>query len=249
MHIVSFNTWKCDHHYSERLPLMASQLLELKPDVLLLEEVFRADGTFDTYQYLTNELQMQGTYLPARRKYRQLNKSYIDSESGLAILSRIEILEVGNIALPDDSCDGDRWAHWAVIEKDSFKLLIINTHLTHLVNRDDLRRLQIQTILDELANLPEYDAAVLGGDFNATLDNQSLIPLADAGWLNNWQSCASNCRSTLNIGAGGCIDHLFLSPASCFTWSSTKTALNKTHHKNLYPSDHMAVSATLSVNS
>lgn len=244
MRIVSLNTWKCEHHYKQRLALISEQVKILKPDIVLLQEVFRSDLGHDTAACIAEALSLNYYYTRARHKQRIVDKNFVVSESGLCLLSKFNIIEKGYFILPSDNNDGDRCAQWILISHHQRLIAVINTHLTHLSQRENLRKKQIAKILNSVEQLPMYDVLLLGGDMNAQLKDASLRFLLDQGWKSNWQPPYS-CNNTLNIGEERCIDHLFLSPASNAIWSTSSTALKSPSSGGLFPSDHMAIYTTL----
>src|SRR5262245_57761718 len=99
MRLVSLNTAKSDPPYWTRIQLMASGLHALDPDVILLQEAFVGGGA-DTARALGAALEMHVEYTPARRKVRPLEGTFVESESGMAVLSRIDIAGVQTAPLP-----------------------------------------------------------------------------------------------------------------------------------------------------
>ncbi len=243
MKVVSLNTWKCEHKYTQRLKLMSEQLALVKPDILFLQEVFSNGHEFNTARYIANRLTMHFRYLGGRKKHRRLDNASTLSESGLAILSHYLPDMEGCLSLPSVPEDGDRWAQWVRITVDNSQIILINTHLSHLEHRDDLRTLQVEAILDVSNKLPAHDVLILGGDMNAELEEGAMEFLSSANWCSHWKGQLSS--NTLNIGSEKSIDHLFIAPFSKAHWTSNRVCLELADSDGLYPSDHKAVSAVL----
>ena len=112
--VLSFNTWKCEGDYVARLESMVTEITSIEPDVILLQEVFvSCNGEWDTAAYLAERLSLNYVFHPARRKKRLVLGNNLESESGLAILAKREIIEHGAIELPTTSKDPSRWLQFA----------------------------------------------------------------------------------------------------------------------------------------
>ena len=175
MRILTWNTWKNTPPYRARLAVLAREMAAVRPDLVLLQEAF-AGGGCDTAAFLAEALGLHCAAAPARRKPRLgEDGSLVDSTNGLAILSRQAACGHRVIALPPHRDDPDRIAQVAVIEG----LLVVNLHLTHLADGDDLRRDQVAHLLTHLApGVP----TVLGGDLNAEAGDPAVAALLGAGF-------------------------------------------------------------------
>jgi hypothetical protein len=88
--IITINTGKCDGWYPERIEWMLSELRRLEPDVIALQEAFRAEeGPMDTAGRLADGLDMDVFWTPARFKCRPLAAGdFVRGWSGMALLAR-----------------------------------------------------------------------------------------------------------------------------------------------------------------
>ena len=108
---LTLNTWKNAGDYAARLRAMGAGLAALRPDVVLLQEVFRADAEgADTARFLGEQLGLAVAYAPARAKMRSWHGCDVPSESGLAILVRGTVLASQRLPLPSDEAGGERIA-------------------------------------------------------------------------------------------------------------------------------------------
>ena len=243
--VITFNTWNCQGDYRTRLTLMETGLRALAPDLLLLQEVFATPRECEnTARFLAKQLDMKVTFHPARAKVRRLNGEAITCTSGLAILSRHNIVWSEKVVLPQDPRDGERIAQFAEIRIGRARLLVVNLHLSHLEYAENLRRQQLEHIAERIENVWDHEQILLGGDFNATehsslfeaLNNRLALRIARAG-------------SDLPIGLG--VDHLFaLSRANGAPASITpaRSVLDrKDDVSGLYPSDHVGIMANITL--
>ena len=177
---TSFSTSSCQDDYRVRLSIMARELAFQSPDILLLQDVFAtADHKYNTAAYLARHLHMRAAFHPARPKMRHLDGRPVDSHCGLAVLSRHHIVASVKIGLPHDTRDGERIAQFVDLDVAGTRLLVVNVRVSHLADKDALRRHQIERLADLLASASDYDHMLVGGDFNAAPKDPALAPLRD----------------------------------------------------------------------
>ena len=170
LRLVTLNTWKCDGDYPQRLRAMQVQLGQLRPDIVLLQEVFTlASGEADTAQTLADKLGLRCYAERARRKPRWHDGHWVDSCSGMAVLSRFPLLNYAGLVLPTVAADGERVAQWCQFDCAGATLLAGNVHLSHLPHEPGLRQRQLQCLLEHPLYQHRTGPALLGGDFNASL--------------------------------------------------------------------------------
>lgn len=251
MTIATFNTWNCQGRFSRRLRLMSDGLKSLDADVVLLQEVFaQAPDGLNVARRLARETNMYCAFVPAREKVRKLDGMPILSQSGLAVLSRQPIRTSQAVRLPMDERDGERVAQVVEVVNDGLVWRFANVHLTHLADRDDLRRAQLDCLIGEMGQ--GGDVRVIGGDMNASVESSVFEPVH--GFLPPAFPPEMTPLSTLNPVNGcppkaGVIDHLFVAPRpGCCADIMAHAALNvpdpRTGH---YASDHAAVVGRVAV--
>lgn len=242
---ITFNTWNCQGDYRKRLALMEAGLGVLAPDLLLLQEVFATPrGCENTARYLAKQLDMKFSFHPARAKMRTRNGEAITCTSGLAILSRHDIAWSEKVALPADPRDGERIAQFAEIRIGRARLLVVNLHLSHLEYAENLRRQQLERIAERVENVWDHEQILLGGDFNAT-EHSSLFEV-----LTNRQALmVARAETDRPIGLG--VDHLFVlrrPDAATVSITLAQSVLDrKDDTSGLYPSDHVGIMATVTL--
>ena len=239
--VLSFNTWKCEGDYLARLESMVTEITLIEPDVILLQEVFvSCNGEWDTAAYLAKRLSLNYVFHPARRKKRIVLGNNLESESGLAILAKREIIEHGAIELPTTSKDPSRWLQFAKLGFGSKNIVLMNTHLTHLNDDKRTRFKQSLKLLGVIDNVSAGCPFILGGDFNADPDDSVIKLLADKK-KTPLSRIAMN-RSTLR-DHDRCIDHIFIS--DLFLPVSSTRVLDGSQSSGFSPSDHYGVLAKL----
>lgn len=252
MKILTLNTWKCDGAYRKRLELMQSYIAALSPDLILLQEAFQIpESDVDTAQVLASALNMQLAWVPARRKIRSFEGQEVDSFSGMAVLSRYAFSHNQAINLATDPRDGERFAQLAITQIGVHKVVIANIHLSYLADREDLRTLQIQSILENPDFQDTHALRLIAGDYNARPESTTLaLAQKDPFRGKNIFHLAYGDEFPLPATIGEvCIDYILLLPYSDGTYARVHKAevLWDFSDENLRPSDHAGVYAELTV--
>lgn len=253
--LVTLNTWKNEGNYRARLAAMAAGLARLVPDVVMLQEAFRLeDGTADTAATLARNLGLVCVYAPARRKPRLWQGTPRESEAGLALLVRGQILAQERINLPTDEPGGERIALLASIQLvDGRRIFAGCTHLSHLRHDSARRREQLETVLAHPGWSNPASLRVLGGDFNAVAESPEIA------WLGQHPSL--NVRAVSTVGyvthplpprsgrTGRCIDFLFSvhPPDEAPATARHAAVVLDAPVAGVWPSDHAAVLAEFGV--
>lgn len=278
--ILTINTWKCEGAYPQRIHWMASEIERLKPDIVVCQEVFwSTSGKYDTFKILQPEPKIQheqagnkknrlayASYSAARIKSRNVHGQYLESASGLGILSSYPIIDSFAVKLPEHPADGERIAQFSIIEINHVRLLIINTHLTHLKVEDGLRLNQIEKILSQVKLQESFDAILLCGDFNCTEDSNTIqylyqhpdFKVSNAFRLAEVRSAKhitlpKKLNSELqapNANDGRCIDFIFVLEKkhhANITVDLAQVVLDKPGKAGEFPSDHFGVMASMKV--
>lgn len=254
--LLTINTWKCDGDYYNRREVLKNELLKSGAQVILCQECFRSvDGEVDTLEYLSQALEMPAYAVPARKKKRLLGEDWVDSYSGLGMLTALPVVDVSVLELPSDEVDGGRKVQLVTVElTPGVRLLIANLHLTHRPD-DALRRRQLETVL---AVMQDSKAVfrIIGGDWNAEpndptlLDMMETTPAADCYVLGKGAVPRASLLYFFRKGQSVCVDHFFTLPLSKKqTYPSFIRAgvvLDQPDAgSGLYPSDHFGIRITL----
>lgn len=250
MRLVSLNTWKCEGDYPQRVRAMADGLAALSPDVVALQEDLRTrDGRTHTARSLAAALSMQMVWLPARAKPRLLNGQRTDTTSGLAVLSRQPVLEQGSVVLPGDARDGERVAQWVRLAGAHGDWWLVNLHLTHLPDRADLRRAQLEAVLQTLERVAGEQPVVLCGDFNAAPEDPEIASVMHPkGRLIDAFAGQAKVTHRSDSGSEHNLDHILLRTVRGqppFSVAHARVVLDRPDAHGVWPSDHWAVCAYL----
>ena len=177
---ITLNTWKNEGDYAARLRAMGAGLSALRPEVVLLQEAFRAEaGDADTARALGEALGLAVAYAPARAKLRVWHGSEVASESGLAVLVRGEVVARERLLLPSDPAGGERIALIVRARLETgIEVIAACVHLSHLRGDAARRREQLETVLAAEAWRAPAALRLLGGDFNAPIDGEEMAWLA-----------------------------------------------------------------------
>lgn len=212
LRLVTINTWKCEGDYGARLLALERQLAALAPDVIALQESFATvDGRLDTATRLGRRLGMAVSFLPERRKLREVEGRLLDSYSGLAVLTRETAVEQTSMALPSSAEDGGRSAQLLRWRHEDKAIIVGNVHLSHLPHGAALRQRQLGAVLAHPWFAADAAIAIACGDFNAALSSFKLRGFLDPPW--RWRdACASIVakRTHRSAPGDGDLDHVLV---------------------------------------
>ncbi|MBA4261171.1 MAG: hypothetical protein C0443_03885 [Comamonadaceae bacterium] len=250
MRLVSLNTWKAEGDYPQRVRAMVDGLSALSADVIALQEDLRtADGLTHTALALGRALSMHLSWVPARAKPRRVGQHHTLTTSGLAVLSRRPVLEQRVLELPQDERDGERVAQCVRLPGAAGEGWLVNLHLTHLPDRADLRRAQLEVVLQAMGGLAAERPLVLCGDFNAEPGDPELAGfLQPGGPLVDVFAGRPKVTHLAASGQAFNLDHVFLRTMEAkrpFELGDARVALERPDQHGVMPSDHFAVCVDL----
>jgi len=174
--------WPGFEYLEQRKALVLTELQELSPDVILLQEVpvlWRRKCQIGPW--LAQSLGYSFVYARANGR-----AGWIGFEEGEAVLSRFPIREYQrHVLAPKPGFFENRIVLRVVLDTPLGALEVYNTHLSHRVSRDPLRCRQVQDLVHFVRQtrrrleLP----AVVGGDFNSLSDSQPTQLLLSEGFV------------------------------------------------------------------
>lgn len=199
--------------WKERAERIASETANLKPEILLLQEVLMTDDRSDKSELIDMILHENPDLTAAHTGYF---KSLYNSDGELvhcggSILTTLPVLESGPAVLASTDPDIAGMGMYAVIEDGDNVLIVINVHGAwggHKTQNRERQFVALAQLADELEE--KYQSrkptVVMGGDFN--LDPESSIyryltgqqSLNDHGtfWVDAWAHAGSGDGTTLS---------------------------------------------------
>lgn len=243
---VSFNLWKNDGRFAERMQRMTAGLAAIDADVMALQECFfAATADIDVADQIARHTNLRLVRGEQRHKPRVHDHRPVDSRSDLALLSKAPLASVACMALPDDPRDGERRLLIASMVWEGRRLRVGCTHFTHLGDGQALRRGQAEAAVAALLDDPAC-TTLLMGDFNASATAPELASLFEHPRLP--PDCAAQAHAAAGKGrTGGAIDHALLFPALSERWRyDRRLALPPDpNDPQAGPSDHPAINCDL----
>jgi len=165
--IITINTWKGEDAYDVRIDNLKKELLELMPDIILLQECFEAPTLEkDTISNINQAFNYHLDYIQAREKIRDYEGFPVQCFSNMAILSRLPILNSFHYPLPLAKGDEMRFGQEIEFFLENGKTAILtNIHLTHVNQSNNIRLEQIKKITERIQHQKNI-LHIIGGDFN-----------------------------------------------------------------------------------
>ena len=170
--IATFNIWKDEGAFPKRIQKMPEFLDKL--DCICFQEDYDSEE-FCSSDTINKSLSLEKTTLPIRKK----NRNGVVSSSNLTILSRTKPIKVDSLIFDKDG-DDERGALIVELEQDDKKILVLNTHLTHLDHKKRIAHIyQIKAYLDSL----RADLVILCGDMNAVPTSKEVQCIKRHGFI------------------------------------------------------------------
>jgi endonuclease/exonuclease/phosphatase family metal-dependent hydrolase len=242
--IATLNLEQDHKRWPERRSLILEQLDQIRPDILALNEVCLPHQTGRWLQ----ETARDRLGLPYRL-VQQSKTNHLGTLEGEAILTRHPILETANF---DYQAQG-MVAQVTRLEVEDQLLDVYVTHLYRSLGEDALRLYQVQQLLAWTGSRQDGVAAVVCGDFNATLEMPSAQLMAQTFRPSQLEPTAF----TPLQGEDGavshpywprldrCIDYIWVSEGLEVTASEVGFNIPSPTDPTLWPSDHAGVWADL----
>lgn len=253
--VVTLNLWHDQQDWPARFELITAELRKLNPDVIVLQEVLQHE-----------DLPNQAVSLAERLGFGEPHFVSVDPEDaakryGNAILTRHPVLKTSSRMLAPAS--DYRTAAHALVEVAGRRISIYSTHLHYSPNRSgaDVRKEQIEDLLDFIDETRAGAPVVLAGDFNAEPGAEELervrARFRDAYAAANYsehhsdhspaaEATADTAASTLNPATGhphARIDYIFAGPE--LDVLETRVILDEPGPTGVWASDHFGVLARL----
>jgi endonuclease/exonuclease/phosphatase family metal-dependent hydrolase len=242
--VATLNLEQDHKRWPARRPLIDDEIARLKPDVLALNEVsVPLQSARDLRRTATERLGA------AYHLVQQTRVNGLAEIEGEALLTRFPVLETGNL----DYRSRDMVALVARLQVDGAPVDVYVTHLYMSLGDDALRLHQVQRLLAWIDSRDDAKAAIVCGDFNATVTQPSaalmatrfrptqtaptaFTPLADA---------AGTVSHPYWPRMDRCIDYIWTAAPIALVASGVCFDRPSPDDPSLWPSDHAGVWADL----
>lgn len=244
--VATFNLRNVNDRYEERKPLLVAAFAAMAPQLAALQEVIFSGERQD-------DLLAAAAPAHAYRSFQARAERYPDF--GNAIL-----VGAGEVLVHEElRLSHGRVAHRVLLALPGGRTLwFANTHLHHKPQERAVREAQAHAICDWMAAAPQASATVVCGDFNTPPFEPAYALMTDAGYRSafveaNGAEPAVTWPSGIQApamdtdGDPNCLDYIWLhggATAACAELAANQPAPGD---PTLYPSDHFAIVATLSL--
>jgi endonuclease/exonuclease/phosphatase family metal-dependent hydrolase len=244
LHVATFNILNLADRWPERQGLIYADMAALQPDVLGLQEVV----------YVMHQDRLIGA--AGERRYREHRAWAGRPEYGNSVL----VHEALTLRQPErlDLGLGRSALRGVVALPGGSSVVVVVTHLHHVVEGEAERDEQSRQLLAWLDEAPATDAQVALGDFNAEPVEPTYRRMVAAGFRSayaeaNGDEPAVTWPSGLQApamdtdGDPGCLDYVWIRGAVRVT--DARLVFDRPHPEDptLYPSDHVGIGAHLEI--
>jgi len=245
--VATLNLFNKAGRWGERMPLVVEQFVDLAPDVIALQEV---DLVIDQGMALCRKVNASIADAPRYWIYHMGRPGRAAHVMANAVMSR----------LPAEAHEGlDFLSFEGVAQRlrlslgDGKLLDFYNTHLYFPPEGTEERLAQAKKLRAWTETWTDANAVVVAGDFNAypgepTLDfmKERFVSAHEAANGSEPEKTWSTPVNTYDPSPHGTLDYVFVDGAKV---KSASLAFDKPHplDADLYPSDHLGVTATLEI--
>lgn len=245
MTIATLNLFNRMGEWERRAPLVVEQLVELRPDVIGLQEV---DLMLDQGMWLSREVNKRLNERPHYHMRHAASPGKMASVHGIGTMARLECLAHQIVEL----MTFDRIAQRLVLRAGDARFAFVNTHLHHPPEATAERVQQIEFLLGWLNQNPEKLPTIVAGDFNAYVQEKAVALMKsrfrsayetvhgrepEKTWttpVNKWDDSPH-----------GTLDYIFISQEFRVLDAGLAFDRPAADDPDLYPSDHLGVRARL----
>lgn len=244
--IATLNLEQDHKRWAARRELVVTQLGELNPDILALNELHIPSQSGRWLQRAANS--------KSDSRYSLLQQSKAGEESriqGEGLLTRYPIIETANLDYRSHDCV-------ALAARFEIESRLVDVYVTHLIAAkvdDSARQYQVTQLLQWIASRADADSSIVCGDFNAAPDQPSIALMSKAYRFTQTEPTAF---TPLRERSGAptppewprfdrCIDYIWLSPSIEVKASGLCFNRPAEDDSELWPSDHVGVWADLTI--
>ena len=169
MKILTLNTWQERGPWKERWEIILKGLKEHAPDIVMLQEMFNREWAEEVrvcsgYEHLI----------------------FSAEPGGQMILTRFPAEQTGCLTMKTKSPTEDyrRYALYAKLNAAGTSIHVFNTHLSWRLEETEIRKKQVQELVEFIRSKGRKGTAFVAGDFNAPPDTLEISKLmVDAGFM------------------------------------------------------------------
>jgi endonuclease/exonuclease/phosphatase family metal-dependent hydrolase len=244
LHVATLNILNLADRWPERLPLILADMAAIQPDLLGLQEVV----------YVMQQDRLIGA--AGEAQYAAVRGWAGRPEYGNSLLVKAPLVatDVDRLEL-----GYGRSAHRGVVAlPGGTRVLMVVTHLHHVVDGAAQRDEQAASILDWLGGAPPADGTVAVGDFNADPVEPTYARMVGAGFRSayaeangaepgvTWPS-GLQAPAMDTDGDPACLDYIWVRGAVRVV--DARLVFDRPHPEDptLYPSDHLGIGAHLEI--
>ncbi len=245
MTIATLNLFNRMGEWERRAPLVVEQMVELRPDVIGLQEV---DLMLDQGMWLSREVNKRLDERPHYQMRHAASPGKLASVHGIGTMARLECVEHEIVEL----MTFDRIAQRLVFLASDARFAFVNTHLHHPPEATEERVQQLEFLLAWLDQHPEKLPTIVAGDFNAYVQEKAVALMKsrfrsayetvhgrepEKTWttpVNKWDDSPH-----------GTLDYIFISQEFRVLDAGLAFDRPAADDPDLYPSDHLGVCARL----
>ena len=244
LHVATLNIRNLADRWFERLPLLLADMAALQPDLLGLQEVV----------YVMQQDRLLGAAGDGHYAVRRGWAGRPEYGNSLLVKATLDASEPERLDL-----GLNRSAQRVVVRlPGGERVLVVVTHLHHLVPDESIRDEQTAALLAWLADAPAADATVVMGDFNADPAEPAYARLGEAGlrsayleangaepavtWPSGLQATAMDTD-----GDPDCLDYIWVRGAVRVVDARLAFDRPDPDDPTIYPSDHLGISAHLEI--
>lgn len=240
MKLMTLNTWGKCGPYQERWNYLLEDLIELKPDILCLQEVMNDE--------LTQILNSTFGFTQSAHAY----------DSGLLILSNLALHDSHVVTYRHQSPSERNDERKAIIAKIKFgdkEVVIANTHLAWREEDRPVRDKQMKELLHAVGKI--WLPSIICGDLNDIPESSPLEQIRAAGYENTlqihhpeaitWDNRNPFIQSHSVRFPDRQIDYILVheSASKILKTVECQLAFNQANEKRIYPSDHYGIFARM----
>jgi endonuclease/exonuclease/phosphatase family metal-dependent hydrolase len=244
--IATLNLEQDHKRWPARRDLVVTQLGEVNPDILALNELHLRSQSGRWLQRAANS--------KSDSRYNLLQQSKTGEESriqGEGLLTRYPIIESANLDYHSHDCV-------ALVARFEIENKLVDVYVTHLIAAkvdDSARQYQVTQLLQWIGSRDDADGSIVCGDFNAAPDQPSIGLMTK---LHRFTQSAATAFSPLREPGGEpthpewprfdrCIDYIWISQSIEVKASGLCFNRPADDDPDLWPSDHVGVWADLAI--